>query len=295
MKFSQIFKSIFFVGSLTVLTKILGMIKEMIVASRFGISVELDEFYIALILPNFFINVFSNAVLPAFLPLVSKNCQKPKEQLGSFLTRTTFWVGGLYFGLWLVIFLGYLIWQKSQFFSNSFIGLMRVDYFLLMSPSIIFVAISQLWCAFLNSRKHFLFTSLRTSIVPLFTIVLLIFFPRLGFKSLVVGFLGGSFLELPFLWFSLNKNGFSFHRVRFIWDGFDSSLFKQLFYLIASASILNGTTIVDQTMAGWSGPCNLTALNYGLKLPAFCLGVFGLAAGTVLLPEFSDVYVKNDF
>jgi len=125
-------------------------------------------------------------------------------------------------------------------------------------------------------------------------IVCLLFFKDiLKERVLAIGMLIGSFLDFLFLLgislkrkiLQLGKPDFNNRNIRI--------LLKQMPSKVSSA-LLNGLNpIVDQYFSAQLIVGSIAALNYGIKIPAFVIGLIGIALGNVLLPYFSNLVVEN--
>ena len=70
---------------------------------------------------------------------------------------------------------------------------------------------------------------------------------------------------------------------------------KQYAPMIAGASIMSGTELVDQSMAAMLGPGSVSILNYGNKISAVVAGIGATAVSTVILPQLSRIVAANDW
>ena len=95
-----------------------------------------------------------------------------------------------------------------------------------------------------------------------------------------------------FLSFVLKRQGFSLQPK---WHGFDLHLrevAKQYLPMIAGASLMCSTFLVDQSMAAMLAPGSVAALNYGNRLVAFPISITTQALGTAVIPYFSKLFFK---
>ena len=76
--------NILIVGSLTLLIKGLGFYKETLVASNFGLSLILDTFFVAFLIPGFIQNVFLESFNTVFIPNYITETKSENSNIGSF-------------------------------------------------------------------------------------------------------------------------------------------------------------------------------------------------------------------
>jgi putative peptidoglycan lipid II flippase len=137
-----------------------------------------------------------------------------------------------------------------------------------------------------------------SSFYPVFTsitvIICLFFFKEeLNEKVLAIGMLSGSIIALIYLIIvALKYDVLHLAKPNFK-SGNIIEMIKQLPVKV-SASLVNGVNpFVDQFFSAQLIIGSITALNYGLKIPAFIISIFGVALGNVLLPYFSNISFED--
>ncbi|MDR2097509.1 MAG: murein biosynthesis integral membrane protein MurJ [Spirochaetaceae bacterium] len=281
---------------LTLVSRVLGLLREMTKAALLGTSALSDAFSVAFLIPNLFRRLFAEgSISAAFIPtfkghLLEGDGQKTREFLSCFLTFLSFFVS-------LAVALGIIasplivpIFGGGEFDETVFLTRM-------MFPFLAFISIAALFQGILNSVHVFTPSGLAPVILNIVTIAcawLLHPYTKNPARAIAIGILIGGFLEAamqaPFVF----RQGF-----RFFFTGLGAAIrnpgTRSVLRLIAPTVIgmaayqLND--IVSTALARRAGTGIVSSLQYSLRLQELMLGVFAVSIGTVLLPDLSE-YAK---
>ena len=283
---------------LTLISRVLGLLREMTKARFLGTTALSDAFSVAFILPNLFRRLFAEgSIAVAFIPtfkehLLENNREKTREFLASMFTFLTFFVT-------LTVMAGVI---TAPYLVRIF-GVEDVDETVLLTrimfPFLGFISLAALFQGVLNSLHIFTPSGLAPILLNIVTIIAayaLSPFTANPARAMAIGILVGGFLEaaiqLPFI---LKKG----HTVFFtgLKRAFSNPGVKKVLLLIAptiigmAAYLLND--LVSTALAGRTGEEGIvSSLQYSLRLQELFLGVFAVSIGTVLLPNLT-VYAKT--
>jgi putative peptidoglycan lipid II flippase len=282
---------------LTLISRILGLLREMTKARFLGTSALSDAFSVAFMLPNLFRRLFAEgSVSAAFIPtfkeyLIEDDQKKNREFLSCIFTFLTFIVT-------LTVMAGILIAPLLI----RFFGMEEFDETVLLTrimfPFLGFISIAALFQGILNSLHIFTPSGLAPILLNLVTILCaytLSPFTKNPARAMAYGILLGGFLEaaiqLPFVL----KNGqwFFFTTLK---KAFNNPGTRKVLRLIGPTIIgmaayqLND--LVSTALAGNAGEGIVSSLQYSLRLQELILGVFAVSIGTVLLPNLAE-YAKS--
>jgi putative peptidoglycan lipid II flippase len=286
------------VGFASVLVKGVSFFKEITVAFYFGTDRSLDIFLIALALPTFGISVLGGAIQSAFTPTYLDVLHKRGRGASRALLGSLSLVFAVFLGFTAVLMaLGaqWLLRVVASGFSAA--ELMRARHiFYVLVPILVFTGIARLYSALLAAEHKFTLPAIAAMATPLCTIAaLLLAYGVLGIYSLVIAATLGALLELLVLAWLMVRTGV---MPAFSWGGFTPELrqvFAQFFPLIAGTVLMAGTTVTDQAMAAMLPAGAISALNYGIKLPAVANTLISGAIGTAVLPYFSRMIAAGDW
>ncbi|MDR2659383.1 MAG: murein biosynthesis integral membrane protein MurJ [Spirochaetaceae bacterium] len=282
---------------LTLVSRVLGLLREMTKAALLGTSALSDAFSVAFLIPNLFRRLFAEgSISAAFIPtfkgyLLENDAQKTREFLSCFFTFLSFFVSlataaGILLAPAIVPIFG-----KTEFSETVFLTR-------LMFPFLTFISIAAFFQGILNSVHVFTpsgFAPVLLNIVTIACAWLLHPYTKNPARAIAIGILIGGFLEAacqaPFVF----RRGF-----RFFFTGIKAAVknpgTRAVLRLIAPTIIgmaayqLND--IVSTALARRAGIGVVSSLQYSLRLQELILGVFAVSIGTVLLPDLTE-YAKS--
>jgi putative peptidoglycan lipid II flippase len=297
----NIFRAANVVGGGTGLSRLLGLVREILMAWMFGTSLAKSAFDVAFLIPNLFRRLFGEGALSAaFVPVFTETLEhdgldganRLAGKIGTLLATILF----------LSVCVGYVV---MVFVQNTFeigekatavLSLLRV-----MLPYLFFICLVALSMGMLNSLRHFAIPALTPVLLNVVWISALIWIcPHLGDTleqkiqgvAMAVLFAGGVQLlvQLPVLL----KKGL---RPTFSFDWQDSRVRRVLLMMGPAAlgmGIFQINVVIDKILAFYVGDWAPAALNYAERLIYLPLGLVATALGTVLLPTFSSYAARNE-
>ncbi len=296
----QISRAAGLIGAATFCSRILGFVRDIILANLFGANAAADAFYIAYRIPNLLRELFaegsmSSAFIPVFTEYHSTRSKHEAWELASaafttLLTLVTF-----------VTLLGILaapslVWMLAPGLHHDAAQLATTTLLTqIMFPYLLFVSLAALAMGILNALRSFAIPAL----APVFFNVCVIVFalaispifdqPILAVAlGIVVGGLAQFLMQLP----GLHKKGFlfswNFHPTHPGVKRMGVLLIPTLLGLAVTQINLTISTILASYFEG--GP---TYLFYAMRLIQFPLGIFGVAMATAILPSLSTQAAKG--
>jgi putative peptidoglycan lipid II flippase len=283
------------IGGATFCSRILGFIRDIILANLFGANAAADAFYIAYRIPNLLRELFaegsmSSAFIPVFTEYHSTRSKQETWELASaafttLLTLVTFvTLAG-------IIAAPSIVWLLAPGLHDQANQLATTTLLTqIMFPYLLFVSLAALAMGILNSLHSFAVPAL----APVFFNVCVIFFAVVispffeqAIVAVAIGIVvGGSaqfLMQLP----ALRKKDFLFSWNFHPWHPgvkkMGLLLIPSLLGLAVTQINLTISTILASYFQG--GP---TYLFYGMRLIQFPLGIFGVAMATAILPSLSS-------
>ena len=291
MSGARLLKGIMTVGFWTLLSRVLGMAREVLLYMLIGAGPVLDAFVVAFRLPNMFRRFFAEGAFnAAFVPLFSKRLEAQENPIG-FASQA---MGGLAFALALLtalalIFMPALVWLTAQGFMGDARFDMAVEYGRVMFPYIFLISLSALLSGALNAQGRFAMAAA----APVFLNIIIICALCLGWvmNHAVIYYLIwavpiAGVVQLAALWRAAQAAGLSIRLGR---PSFSPEM-RQLVRIALPAALANGVLqinlLVGQLVAS-QHPGAVSWLYGADRLYQLPLGVVGIAVGIVLLPELS--------
>ncbi|WP_173498287.1 murein biosynthesis integral membrane protein MurJ [Marinobacterium sp. xm-g-59] len=281
---------------MTMISRVLGLIRDVVVAGYFGASGASDAFFVAFKIPNFLRRLFAEgAFAQAFVPVLSEYRSQRDLTAVQFLVNRT--AGSLGSVLLLVTLLGSLgspllamLFAPGFYMSGSESFGLAADMLRITFPYLMLISLTAFCGAILNSYERFA--------VPAFTPVLLnvcligsavylspMFDPpimALAWGVLMAGTVQLLF-QLPFLarlrLLPVPQAGWKDEGVR--------RILKLMLPALFGVSVAQINLLLDTVLASFLQTGSVSWLYYSDRLVELPLGVFGIAIATVILPSLS--------
>lgn len=296
---SGIFKAFATVGSWTMLSRVLGFARDMLMSRILGTSHMADAYFAAFTLPNLFRSILAEGAFnSAFVPMYRKRSEDhaTAEGFAQNAFSSLFLTVILLIAL-IQIFLPVVI---STLFSG-FVGNDRFDlaqdYTRITVFYIFFMSLAALCSGVLNSMGKFGVAAAMPVLLNLVQIVMLLIvqFTNYGDAGLMLSygvFIGG-LLQLAWVFFTVRKLGI---KLRVHWPKWNDDM-RQLLLIALPATMTAGVSqinlIVGRTIASHTDGA-MSWLNFADRIYQLPLGVIGATMGVVLLPSLASFIKSND-
>lgn len=287
----------------TLLSRVLGMVRETVFAALFGDNAAADAFFLAFRIPNFLRRLFAEgAFSQAFVPVLSeKRKTDPREAVKLFIDKVA---GSLGLALLVTTLLGVIgapliagLFGMGYLDDQSKFALL-VEMLRITFPYLILISLTGFAGAILNSYGHFAVPALTPVILNVVLIVtawlLAPLFAEpaiaLAWGVLLAGALQMMF-QLPFL-----AHLRMLPRPRLdLQDAGVKKVIGLMLPVMFSVSVGQINLIVDTALAtSIQGDGSVSWLNYTDRLVELPLGIFATAIATVILPALSRLKTSGD-
>ena len=286
----RLVKGFLTVGLWTLLSRVFGFARDIMIAAYLGPGAVADAFFVAFSLPNMFRRFFAEGAFNfAFVPLFSKKYQSG-EGAESF-ARDAFWGMAallLVFSILAVIAMPLLVFAMAAGFAQDTRFDMAVDFGRVAFPYILFISLTALLSGMLNAVGRFTAAAAAPVLLNVVFVTGLLVAGALGWPigptlAWCVLIAGGA--QLTLLWIAVRRAGFA---MRFRRPTLTPEL-KRLAIIAAPAVLAGGVVqinlLVGRQVASFTENA-ISWLNFADRLYQLPLGVVGIAVGVVLLPEY---------
>ncbi len=293
---------------LTLVSRILGLIREMTKSTFLGTGPLADAFTVAFMIPNLLRRIFAeNSMTVAFIPTFQtyledekRNAPDAKAAMKEFLSATftmlsfavtgTVVIGILCSGLIVALF-----FPKIGDVSATVL-LTRV-----MFPYLLLISLAAFFQGILNGVRSFLPTGITPILFNLSVIGCTVALakpcgnPALAMAIGVV--VGGSFqmlFQLPFVL----RAGFSFHPIPFrrcVQNAGARKILRLIVPTLIGTAVYQINDLVSTALATYAGVGVAASLQYSIRLQELILGIFAVSVGTVILPDLSAHAVNKQW
>jgi len=317
----QLFRGLRIVSLMTLLSRVLGMIRDMAMAGQFGLGPIMDAFTVAFRIPNLSRKLFGEGALAtAFIPVFVRDLQKADRTDAWRLASAVFTLLTLFLsvvvavaeiGIWL-----WFLWGNPSPENRLLLILTGA-----MLPYLILICLACQVSAVLNALGHFTWPAIVPVVLNLIWLLgvfaLCPWFESLETQALVESLciVAAGFVQVIVQWPTLRSFGFRFLRD---WSPVKSQIreiLRTMLPVIVGLSITQINTFTDSLIAwcfaqprdnpdaflpffgGVAYPMTsgaVSALYFGERMYQFPLGIFGVALGTVLFPLLSRHAVRGE-
>lgn len=285
----------------TLLCRILGLAREIVISNQFGAGLETDAFFVAFMIPNLLRSFLGEGALnttfiPVFSDYLANHNQKKADSFASNVLNI------LILTLIIIIFIG--IWQAPLIVNIVASGFrlepekyqLTVHLTKIMFPYIGFAAIAALFMGILNSYRNFFIPAFAPAMLNIGIITFaLLYSTKIGIYSLTIGVLIGGFVQALIHIPALIKKNFHYKFILNFQEPGINKFFQLLMPAMFGLAIDKINFVVDRIIASYLSHGSISALYYANRLMQFPLGVFGIALSIAILPTLSRNVAKKQF
>lgn len=287
----RLMTGVFTVGGWTMLSRIIGFLRDVMIAGLIGPGPLMDAFVAAFRLPNMFRRFFAEGAFnAAFVPMFSKRLEGGEDPDGfASLAFSGLALVLLFFVALAMIFMPALVWLTAEGFAGDVRFDLTVEFGRVVFPYIFFISLAALLSGVLNSTGRFVAAAAAPALLNVMLCIAMGVAVWRGGDvptALVwtIPFAGAA--QMALVWVAATRAGQRVRPVRPRW----TTEMKQLVRIAVPAALAGGVMqinlLVGQQVASnfESAVSWLYAADRLYQLP---LGVVGIAVGIVLLPDLS--------
>ncbi len=298
MKLGRAFGTI---GALTMVSRVLGMAREAVMASVVGANIYTDLFFYAFRLPNMFRRFFGEGAFSAgFVPLFNQRLAGEggmdeakafsEEVLAVFLPFLAV------FTLVGQIAMPLLIWAIASGLDSQSetiaIFMSRITF-----PYLMLISLVSLFSGILNSISRFTAAAFAPALLNLAMLAGLLIVPSGGLPSVTAlcwAVLVGGVIQLALVWWATLRAGIKLRFRRPRMTPGVRQFFLVVFPAIISAGVYQISLLIDSQFLSHLSQGAASHFNYADRLNQLPLGIIGAALGTAILPAISRHIGQND-
>jgi putative peptidoglycan lipid II flippase len=292
------------IGGLTMVSRVLGFVRDMVASRILGAGAAAEVFQIAFLLPNLFRRLFGEGAFSSgFVPLFSKRLNGEgglddakvfaEEVLAVFAPLLIAVTALFMIALPLVIMI--MVpdnWGGDASKTGAAIALTRITM-----PYMVMICLVSLLSGVLNSLNKFSAAAFAPALLNMALVGALLIVPGGGMataRAMSIGVLAGGVLQLALCWFSVRRAGV---KLRFQKPVLTPGV-RELFVLILPATLAGGIYYLSQffyaAFATRLPEGTLAHIGYADRLNQLPLAIIGSALGTAILPAISRAVDTDD-
>lgn len=295
----SLFKSVATFGGLTLVSRITGFFRDMVLANFLGAGAVADAFVVAFKLPNLFRSLFAEgAFTSAFVPLFSQKLVADGKKRSIFFAAQAISVLVLFVGAFVLLFEIFMPWvvevlapgfssepEKMQLATQ----LCRITF-----PFLLLISLVSFQGGILNSFEKFAAPAtapIILNMMMIFSVFLFVPFTPTPAHGFALGITTAGLLEFFWLRHFLRKLDIKItpylHIAKILHNPEIKTLFKRIAPGVAGAGIYQINMAVDTILVSLVGTGAISWLYYANRLQQLPLGVIGAAISVALLPILS--------
>ncbi len=292
------------VSSFTLLSRLTGLVRDILIARAFGAGSLTDAFWVAFRIPNLLRRLFAEgAFAQAFVPILGETRNRGSDEaarhlldrVASLLTFTLMGVTllGILGAPWIVSAMGSGLRSAERAGDfHAAVWMTRA-----MFPYILCMSLVAFASGVLNTWRRFAVPAFTPVLLNLSMIVACIWLaPRFAtpIYALAIGVMAGGVAQLAVQFLALARLGLRPRiglDLRLAWaDPTVKRIMRQMLPAIVGVSVAQISMLINTNIATWLAPGSVTWLSFADRLMEFPTALLGMALSTVLLPSLSQAH-----
>ncbi|MCP5141210.1 MAG: murein biosynthesis integral membrane protein MurJ [Zoogloeaceae bacterium] len=298
----KLLRSSVVVSAMTMISRVLGFVRDVVIAFAFGASAATDAFFVAFKIPNFLRRLFAEgAFSQAFVPVLSEyRTNRSHDEARELIASVAGTLAGI---LFLITAIGVLAAPLLIYvFAPGFAGdagkiELAGDMLRWTFPYLLFISLTAFVGGILNSYGRFAIPSLTPVLLNLVMIAAALWLAPMmerPIMALAIGVFVAGIAQLGFqLPFLLRLNLLPRPRWNRAHEGV-RRIMKLMVPALFGSSVAQINLLLDTLIASFLVSGSVSWLYFSDRLMEFPLGVFGIAIATVILPKLSRDHSRAD-
>ncbi len=296
----KLLKSTAIVSAMTLISRVSGLIRDVVMANILGPGALADAFFVAFRIPNFLRRIFgegafSQAFVPVFSELTEQNTLEAKRFINASagilaLSTLVLTVLGIFFAPSIVKVLAPGFVDQPEKFVTT------VNSLRIMFPYLFCISLVAMSAGVLNTVNRFAVpavTPVLLNVCLIAAMLVLVPYTDNAAQALAIGVLIAGLVQLAFQIPSLYKEGYlpipSIERN----NPHVNKVFKLMLPAVFSVSVAQVNMLVNTFLASFLVTGSVSWLYFSDRLMEFPVGVFGIALATVVLPSLSKEHASG--
>jgi putative peptidoglycan lipid II flippase len=294
-------------GAATMTSRILGLVREQVIAAMFGAGAATDAYNVAFRIPNLLRDLFaegamSAAFVPTFTRYLTTSGRDAAWRLGNYVINALLVVTGILVALAIVFAEPLVAALAAEGYTNDPEKMaLTVQLARIMLPALSFIAVAAALMGMLNSLQHFFIPAFSPAMFNVVTIIcafaLVPLMPVFGLHpiaAIAIGTLLGGVAQTALQWPTLRREGFRYRPAL----SFKDEGVQRVLVLMGPGTVGMAATqlnvFVNTLLATSQVEGAVSWLNYAFRLMYLPIGLFGVSLATAVLPAVSRYVVEKD-
>lgn len=285
-----------YVTGFSLLTQAIGFLKLLLIANYFGVSVELDGYYLALTIPTLLLGFIGGGLQTGFVPIYGKllaegNLAQAREFRSALL--------------WLLVALAAVACLVLAQLATPLMHLLISDTSNAITPFAIYSfrllvftlflnSVADYFALVLNSHHRFYIAAIAPAINAAISTIVLSIWPEYGLDTLIAGLLAGLIVQILVVGVTLGKLEINFVFPRSFISADIKHMWSLVLPVLLGVAVANANISVDQAMATLAGEGSVSILGYAGRLHNVVAQTSIMAISVVLLPNLVTLIARDE-
>jgi putative peptidoglycan lipid II flippase len=297
---SRLAKSAGMIGIATMASRLLGLVRDTVLAAIFGAGMQMDAFNVAFRIPNLLRDLFAEgamtaAFVPTFTRTLGASGREAAWRLGNLVMNALLVVTAVFVVAGIALAPQLTLAVTSETFTDRPGALVLTSQLTrIMLPFLTTLAIAAAMMGMLNSMRRFFVPSLSPAmfnVASIFSAIALVpLMPRVGLEpiaAIAIGTLLGGLAQVLLQWPALRKEGFRYQPI----VSFTDPAVREILRLMGPATLglaaVQVNVFVNTHLATGQEQGAVSWLQYAFRLMYLPIGVFGVSIATAALPDIA--------
>lgn len=289
------------------ISRILGLVREQVLAYFFGAGKSMDAFVVGYRIPNLLRDLFAEGALgSAFVKVFSSSLEKEGKEKSFKIAQIL--ISNFIIVLIITVTLGILFAEAivsiiaPEFKKDLYKFGLTIRLTQIMMPFLLFISLASILAGMLNSFRIFFLPALSSGLFNLISIIIGIsgYFILVKLHvdpiyAMAAGVTLGGLFQVVFQYPIIKKKGFSFKFYPDFKDPNFNEVLRLILPVILGLSVVQINIFINTFFATSCGEGAVSWYSYAFRIMYVPLGLFGVGLSQALLPELSRQIAKKDF
>ena len=280
----------------TIIAKVLGFGRELVLASSYGASMYSDAYLTAMNIPVVIFTIIGTTLGTVLIPMYFEVNSDLGEKKALNFTNNVF---NIVIAICIVLaILGFIFTEPLvKVFAMGFEGQtlkVAIDFTRITIIGIVFTGLSYVMTAYLQIKNNFTvpgLISVPKNIIIITSIILSVkYYPYIMIWGTLIGIATEFIFQLPFA----IKNGYKYQLYINIKDKYIKKMSWLILPVLIGVAVNQINTMVDRTLASTLVEGSISALNYANKLNGFVMALFITSVAAVIYPMLSKLSSEDN-
>lgn len=281
---------------LTIISKVFGFAREIVLSYFYGASNISDAYLISLTIPSVIFGFIGSGISTGYIPMYSKI--EGEHGVGEGNRFTNNFINLLIILCTIIVIFGLLYTEEIiRLFASGFQGetlALAVKFTKISLLGMYFTGLISVFSGFLQLKGNFTIPALIGFPLNFFTIIFIFLSYKTNIMALAIGSVVATATQLILLLSFVHKEGY---RYKFVFNIKDEHI-KNMLYIalpvIIGVSVNQINVLIDRTLASSIVEGGITALNYANRLNGFVQGLFVASISTAMYPMISKMAAEDN-